>query len=42
MIMDFLTMVWDSVYALAVGTVFGVLVQRIGMVDWLLAKIMRK
>ena len=40
--MDFLTMVWDSVYALAVGMVAGVLVQRVGLIDWLLAKLMRK
>ena len=40
--MDFLTMVWDSVYALMVGMIAGVLMQRVGMVDWLLEKVMRK
>jgi len=40
--MDFLAMAWDSVWALAVGMGFGILMQRVGMVDWLLAKIMRK
>ena len=40
--MGFLTMVWDSVYALAVGVCVGVLAQRVGLIDWLLAKIMRK
>lgn len=40
--MDFLTMAWDGVYALAVGVCFGVLAQRVGLIDWLLAKLMRK
>ena len=40
--MDLLTTVWDSIYALAVGMVAGILVQRVGMVDWLLEKLMRK
>tara|TARA_R110002051_G_scaffold49659_2_gene96838 strand:+ start:4771 stop:4899 length:129 start_codon:yes stop_codon:yes gene_type:complete len=42
MIMEFLSMAWDSVYALAVGIGFGVLFQRVGLVDWLIAKVLRK
>ena len=40
--MEFLGMVWDSVYALSVGIIAGVLMQRVGMIDWMLDKIMRK
>tara|TARA_R100000655_G_scaffold11743_6_gene27020 strand:+ start:281 stop:403 length:123 start_codon:yes stop_codon:yes gene_type:complete len=40
--MDFLTNLWDSTFALCVGVVFGVLVDRLGVVDWLMAKILRK
>ena len=40
--MDLLTTAWDSIYAIAVGLMAGILVQRIGMVDWMIEKIMRK
>ena len=42
MIMELLTTALDSVYALAVGIGFGVLFQRVGLVDWLIAKVLRK
>ena len=40
--MDFLQGIWDSALALCVGTVFGILVDRLGVIDWLMQKILRR
>jgi hypothetical protein len=40
--MELLQGIWDSAFALVVGTVFGILVDRLGIVDWFLQKILRR
>tara|TARA_R100000655_G_scaffold33513_1_gene65941 strand:- start:5045 stop:5170 length:126 start_codon:yes stop_codon:yes gene_type:complete len=40
--MEIIQGLFDSVWALCVGVAFGVLVDRLGLVDWVMHKIMRK
>ncbi len=40
--MEILTSLWDGIYALCVGVIAGVLIQRLGMVDWMMSKLMGK
>jgi len=40
--MDMMQGLLDSVWALSVGTVFGILIDRLGLIDWLLNKVMKK
>ena len=40
--MDFLQGVWDSAFALAVGVIFGILIDRLGVIDWFMHKILRR
>ena len=40
--MDMMQGLLDSVWALSVGIVFGVLLDRLGLVDWVISKVTRK
>ena len=40
--MDMMQGLLDSVWALSVGVVFGIAFDRLGLVDWVLSKVMRK
>ena len=40
--MDLIQGIWDSAFALCVGTIFGILVDRLGVIDWLMQKILRR
>jgi len=40
--MDMMQGLLDSVWALSVGIVFGIAFDRLGLVAWLIAKVLRK